>query len=122
MNCKGHALVFEQQSSVTCGEARHVLAQLRKLCGSPLVPTNGAVCGTAFAAVQSRNEQRGAAKEPVDVGERATRDERHRTVQCAAECIQQQSELSIDGYAIGRRRKFEQRAIDIEKKRAAFIE
>src|SRR5207253_6848071 len=106
--------------SVTRGEARHVPAQLRKLRGSPLVTANDAVCGTAFAAVQSCNERGGAAEESVDVGERATRDERHGAAEGAAKCIQKVRELSVDGHAVGRRRKFQQRAIDIEKQRAAF--
>ena len=79
------AFVLEQQTLVTRGEAPHVLAQLRELGGRALVSTNRAVRGTTFAAMQSRDKQPSATKQPVDVGERAPRDERHRAAQGAAE-------------------------------------
>ena len=83
---------------------------------------NRAIRRTTFAAVQSGDERFRSAEELIDVGKRATGDQRHRAVERARERLQQVGELSVDDDAIGRGREFEQRAIDIEKQCATLVE
>ena len=72
----------------------------------------------AFASMLARDRQLGRGQQPIDVGDRAPRDQRQRPAQPAREPGQQADDVLFDTHEMRLRGDFSEGPVDVEKQRA----
>ena len=113
------ALVLEMQSVVLGREIGEIAPQPFEAVQRGKMLVQRAVGAAALEAVLARDGHGEAAEQAVGVGHRPAGDQRNGAVEAPRQRRQQSGDAGIHVDAVGCRRKLQQRAIDVEKERAA---